>query len=181
MIVVLALGCRAQPAVVVPAQAEPVIEMPVVEEPAARPSWCDLPVVDLQRGAGPLGPSLGDRVAATDIVALARTELSRSDCTSVGHTHAVFVPAPGDGSGLQRAYYTAHLPGGLPAGAFYVLGASVVPRRVVDLRDVCIEWRGDVDADATWVVPIADEAEAELWRQRLSEGLCGRAPVKTPG
>lgn len=182
-IVVLVLGCRAQPAVVVPVAAEPTVPTTnTAPEPTPRASWCATEVVELLRDAEPkLGPTVGDRVAATDIVAVVKTEISRSDCTSVGHAHAIFVPVPGDGSGLTRAHFTTHLPAGLPPGSgYFLLGAAAVQPSTVDLNQVCIAWKGEVNARASWAVPLADEAEVALWQARLREGLCGRAPIAAP-
>ena len=61
-----------------------------------------------------------------------------------------------------------------------MLGGSRVPAREVDLDSVCVRYRASVDVNAEWVVPLADETEAQRWRERVRTGLCGRAPAATP-
>jgi hypothetical protein len=79
-----------------------------------------------------------------------------------------------------RAYRSIDLPTNptIPRVTHYLLGAQVVPERDVDLSHVCVPWQGRANATAQWVIPIRDAAELPLWRQRLGEGLCGRAPLQ---
>jgi hypothetical protein len=113
------------------------------------------------------------------MVAMATRTLAISDCSSVGWHHLVFSPVEGDGGGLVGAYLTRHLPvvDRVPEAPYYLVGAAVQTERAIDLGKVCVEYRGRINAKPQWVLPIADEAELALWRERVANGLCGRAAV----
>ena len=114
---------------------------------------------------------------STQMVAIATKALDISDCSSVGWHHLVFVPVEGDRAGLVGAYLTRHLPVGerVPKAPYYLVGASVESERALDLGKVCVSYRGRINAKPQWVIPIADDAELATWRERVANGLCGRA------
>jgi hypothetical protein len=64
----------------------------------------------------------------------------------------------------------------LPEAPYYLVGASVEPEHDVDLGNVCVSFRGRINATPQWVLPIAD-TELATWRERVANGLCGRAPL----
>jgi len=184
----LLLGCRPAPSPQptpasepAPTQREPVAMPP--PEPDMADGWCYVEIVELDRRGGATTPTpvlLRERTASTDIVTLVTQTLSQADCTSVGHHHAVYEPVDAkDGSGLVRAYRSFVLPfsPSYPRATHYLLGAQVEPERDVDLSHVCVGWQGRANATPRWLIPIREEAELPVWRTRLAEGLCGRAPL----
>jgi hypothetical protein len=169
-----------------PAAGEPeavVHVAPVAQAPPApanqprRDVWCDTKVLPLEREASKSELRLRDVAATTAMITIARSALAKSDCTSIGHHHLAFEIVDGAPAGAHHAYVKLMLPvtGTAPPPApMYLLGATRAAARDLDLNGVCVPWRGAVDADARWVVPLADEADAERWRERLRAGLCGR-------
>jgi hypothetical protein len=113
------------------------------------------------------------------MVAIGTKTLDISDCSSVGWHHLVFAPVDGDRSGLVGAYLKRHLPvvDRMPEAPYYLIGAAVESEHEVDLGKVCVSFRGRINATPQWVLPIADEAELSLWRERVATGLCGRTPA----
>jgi hypothetical protein len=168
---------------------EPVVHVaPAADAPPAPSSrirgdvWCDTKVLPLEREASKGELRLRDVARATAVITIARSALAKSDCSSIGHHHLAFEIVDGGSTGAHHAYVKLMLPvtGTAPPPApLYLLGATAAAARDVDLNGVCVPWRGSVDADARWVVPLADEADAEQWRERLRAGLCGR-PAETP-
>jgi hypothetical protein len=169
----------------------PVQPAPVVQVGPAPPApssdraddWCDTRVFSLERAAGRPLSRLRDVATSTQLVTIARSSLAKSDCSSVGHHHLAFEIADADEAGARNAYVRLMLPvTGIapPRAPVYLLGGSRVPAREVDLDSVCVRYRASVDVNAEWVVPLADETEAQRWRERVRTGLCGRAPAATP-
>jgi hypothetical protein len=145
--------------------------------PEARPAdpWCELEVFALEEM--PPASTLQSRLPSTPMLALATRSLSSSDCSSVGWHHLAFAPAKDDASGLVGAYLKRHLPvvDRVPDAPYYLVGAKPEAEHAVDLKDVCIDFRGRTNATPLWVVAIADDTELAQWKARIANGLCGRS------
>lgn len=166
-----------------PTEAPPTTAAPTTDATAPTPtsdapteSWCGLEVFALEEGI-PEGATLQSRLPSTPMLALATRSLSKSDCSSVGWHHLAFAPTKDDASGLVGAYLKRHLPviARVPEAPYYLVGAKPETERAVDLKDVCIEFRGRTNATPLWVVAIADDIELAQWKTRIANGLCGRS------
>jgi hypothetical protein len=136
--------------------------------------WCELEVFALEEM--PPASTLQSRLPSTPMLALATRSLSSSDCSSVGWHHLAFAPTKEDASGLVGAYLKRHLPvvDRVPDAPYYLVGAKPEAEHAVDLKDVCIDFRGRTNATPLWVVAIADDTELAQWKTRITNGLCGR-------
>jgi hypothetical protein len=144
------------------------------ENPSTDP-WCELEVFALEEM--PPASTLQSRMPSTPMLALATRSLSSSDCSSVGWHHLAFAPAKDDASGLVGAYLKRHLPvvDRVPDAPYYLIGAKPEAEHAVELKDVCIDFRGRTNATPLWVVAIADDTELAQWKNRIAKGLCGRS------
>ncbi len=151
------------------------METPPASEPSVGDPWCTAEVFALEEI--PEGSTLQSRMASTPMIALTTKSLSSTDCSSVGWHHLAFAPIEGDASGLVGAYLKRHLPvvDRIPDAPYYLVGAKPETDRAIDLKDVCVAFRGRTNATPLWVVAIADDTELAQWKSRIATGLCGRS------
>lgn len=111
-------------------------------------------------------------ITEEDWVGVVRGEFHQPDCSGIGAVHVLFrahLEAP------EFAVY-ARMPLGaasLPDAPFYLVGARRHFARTIDLHRVCIPLATEVAAEAHWAMPLADEAEALAWAERLRHRACG--------
>lgn len=156
------------------ADPEPTVDASPATTPSVTDAWCRAEVFALEEM--PEGSTLQSRMPSTPMIALATKSLSSTDCSSVGWHHLAFAPIEADASGLVGAYLKRHLPvvDRVPDAPYYLVGAKPESEHAIDLKDVCVSFRGRTNATPLWVVAIADDTELAQWKSRLTTGLCGR-------